>query len=38
LREIAFNGFYLVKDGTVTLVGSNEGFAQASSTTGAGPG
>jgi gluconolactonase len=28
LREIAFNGFYLVKDGTVALAGSNEGFAQ----------
>ncbi len=28
LREISFNGFYLVKDGTVTLAGSNEGFAQ----------
>jgi gluconolactonase len=25
LREIPFNGFYLVKDGTVTLVGSNKG-------------
>ena len=25
LREISLNGFYLVKDGTVTLVGSNEG-------------
>jgi gluconolactonase len=28
LREIPLNGFYLVKDGAVTLVGSNEGFAQ----------
>jgi gluconolactonase len=28
LREIPFNGFYLVKDGKVTLVGSNKGFAE----------
>ena len=28
LREIPFNGFYLVKDGTVTLVGSNKGFKE----------
>ncbi len=28
LREIPFNGFYLVRDGGVTLVGSNEGFTQ----------
>jgi gluconolactonase len=28
LREIPVNGFYLVKDGTVTRVGSNEGFTQ----------
>jgi gluconolactonase len=28
LREIAFNGFYLVKDGKVTLVGSNKAFKE----------
>jgi gluconolactonase len=28
LREIAFNGFYLVKDGRVTLAGSNKGFKE----------
>lgn len=28
LREMPFNGFYLVKNGTVTLAGSNEGFTQ----------
>ncbi len=28
LREIAFNGFYLVKNGTVSLVGSNKGFSE----------
>ena len=28
LREIAFNGFYLVKDGAVTLVGSNKDFKE----------
>jgi gluconolactonase len=28
LREIPFNGFYLVKDGIVTLAGSNEGIEQ----------
>lgn len=28
LREISLNGFYLVTNGTVRLVGSNEGFAQ----------
>jgi gluconolactonase len=28
LREIAFNGFYRVKDGNVTLAGSNKEFAQ----------
>jgi gluconolactonase len=28
LREIPFNGFYLVRDGKVTLVGSNKGFTE----------
>ena len=28
LREIAFNGFYLVKDGHVTLAGSNKDFKE----------
>ena len=28
LREISFNGFYLVKDGKVTLVGSNKEFKE----------
>jgi gluconolactonase len=28
LREIPFNGFYLVRDGKVTLVGSNKEFAE----------
>ena len=28
LREIPFNGFYLVKDGKVTLAGSNKEFAE----------
>ena len=28
LREIPFNGFYLVRDGKVTLAGSNKGFTQ----------
>jgi gluconolactonase len=28
LREIAFNGFYLVRDGKVMLVGSNKEFSQ----------
>lgn len=28
LRELTFNGFYLVRDGSVTLLGSNEGFTE----------